>query len=65
MYMFNNIRVMENLSNSIIKFFCSLKVNGNPRSSSLGPIKIRTVPFIDVLLRLLITIVYEKSAWFK
>lgn len=58
----DNVRVTVNLSISIIKFFCCLKGNGRPRSSSLGPIKIRTVPLCGVLLRLLTRIVYVKSA---
>mgnify|MGYP004578574301 CR=1 FL=1 len=70
MYVFTEIgryyaRVTVNLSNSIIKFFCCLKGNGRPRSSSLGPIKIRTVPLCGVLLRLLTRIVYVNSAWFR
>ena len=48
-----------------MKVFCCLKVNGRPRSSSFGPMKMRTVPFSVPLLRLLTTILYVKSAWFK
>lgn len=60
-----DLRNTVNLSISIMSSFWSLKTKGNPRSSCLGAMNIRTVPRRGALLRLLATILYVKSAWFR